>query len=211
MKRVARQQRDKEEKREAILKVSRELFFELGYKKATMGMIAQNLNIAVGTLYTYYRNKFEIYKTIQEEALDLIARLIGEALASSENAIEQLRAVATAYLTYYRDYRDYFDIAGIMTTTSEELTEPTLERNVEINKKSREILDVLAAIIRQGIDSGEMRRDVDPWKAANALWGFFDGLILLETRDDLVGVSELSLDELTDQALDLIFSGLMKA
>lgn len=54
--------------KETIFDVSTELFLDHGYDNVDMKMIANNCNIAVGTLYNYYKNKKELYMSIIEES-----------------------------------------------------------------------------------------------------------------------------------------------
>lgn len=53
-------QRLDEAKREAILKAARQRLNQYGVRKTTMNEIAQDVGIAVGTLYLYFQNKKEI-------------------------------------------------------------------------------------------------------------------------------------------------------
>ncbi len=53
-------QRLDEAKREAILKAARQRLSQYGVKKTTMLEIAEDVGIAVGTLYLYFKNKNEI-------------------------------------------------------------------------------------------------------------------------------------------------------
>jgi AcrR family transcriptional regulator len=53
-------QRLDEAKREAILRAARQRLSQYGVKKTTMQEIAEDVGIAVGTLYLYFKNKNEI-------------------------------------------------------------------------------------------------------------------------------------------------------
>ncbi len=53
-------QRLDEAKREAILNAARQRLSQYGVKKTTMQEIAEDVGIAVGTLYLYFKNKNEI-------------------------------------------------------------------------------------------------------------------------------------------------------
>lgn len=57
--RVSKQQ--KEEIRNRILIVSKELFNELGFDNTTTSIIAKKANIAEGTIYNYFTSKTEIF------------------------------------------------------------------------------------------------------------------------------------------------------
>ncbi len=53
-------QRLDEAKREAILNAAKRRLNQYGVKKTTMQEIAEDVGIAVGTLYLYFKNKNEI-------------------------------------------------------------------------------------------------------------------------------------------------------
>ena len=48
---------NRDQRREAILQVAREVFFEYGYSAASMSTIAARLGGSKGTLYNYFKNK----------------------------------------------------------------------------------------------------------------------------------------------------------
>src|ERR1700721_3771942 len=52
----------REEPRESILKVAREVFFENGYAATSMSSIAARLGGSKGTLYNYFKNKEELFE-----------------------------------------------------------------------------------------------------------------------------------------------------
>jgi len=51
----------RDQRREAILNVAREVFFEEGYSAASMSMIAARLGGSKGTLYNYFKSKEELF------------------------------------------------------------------------------------------------------------------------------------------------------
>ena len=59
-------QRLDETKREAIVKAARQRLSQYGVRKTTMNEIAQDVGIAVGTLYLYFKNKNEILIAVME-------------------------------------------------------------------------------------------------------------------------------------------------
>jgi len=52
----------RDQRREAILAVAREVFFEQGYSAASMSTIAARLGGSKGTLYNYFRSKEELFE-----------------------------------------------------------------------------------------------------------------------------------------------------
>lgn len=81
----------RDRRRDAIVEVARQVFFEEGYASASMSTIAARLGGSKGTLYNYFRSKEELFEAqvregcarIAEDAFDLRAdpRPIDQVLA----------------------------------------------------------------------------------------------------------------------------------
>src|SRR6204780_5843981 len=79
----------RDERREHILKVAREVFFEYGYSAASMSQIAARLGGSKGTLYNYFKSKEELFEAQVRDLCGAAATFI---LASTVEAspIERL-------------------------------------------------------------------------------------------------------------------------
>jgi AcrR family transcriptional regulator len=67
----------RDQRREAIMHVAREVFFEYGYSAASMSEIASRLGGSKGTLYNYFKNKEELFEA---QVRDLCGHITEEAL-----------------------------------------------------------------------------------------------------------------------------------
>lgn len=54
----------KDSVREQIFMSAEEQFAKVGFKKATMGVIAQEAGVATGTIYKYFRTKKELFQSV---------------------------------------------------------------------------------------------------------------------------------------------------
>jgi AcrR family transcriptional regulator len=61
---LERRKKEKEHRRNAILKAARKLFFEKGFKAVTVDSIAAKADISKGSVYLYFDSKEEIYADI---------------------------------------------------------------------------------------------------------------------------------------------------
>ena len=59
--------------RQKLIEVARDLFAHNGLEATTMNDIAQASGKGRRTLYTYFRNKEEIYKAVVEEELERLS------------------------------------------------------------------------------------------------------------------------------------------
>ena len=57
-------------KKEVVIDTARELFSKYGYKKVSMDEIATNANVTKNTMYTYFKDKEDMFKFFIQEELD---------------------------------------------------------------------------------------------------------------------------------------------
>ncbi len=210
LKRRARTDEDKQKKSERILHAAKDLFFDRGYYETTVEMITEKAGVSIGTFYVYYKNKIEIYKSLQNEGLDILLDMIKQVMARPGiGARERMTELTRTYLRYYRQYREYFEIMAILSATPRELKETDSPLSKIIDGKTYEILRAIEGVLRQGVESGEFII-TDTWKATNILWGIMDGLILLEERNNIKNVIGFDLEELAEEALEMAFIGITK-
>lgn len=205
----AHSDRDKELKRKRILDSARSLFFDLGYQKTTVGLIMKQARMSTGTFYLYFVNKIEIYKILMDEGIVLLQGMFARELESLElDAKDKLVRLAQTYYRFYHDYPKYFEIIAFVTLNEEELRERESSISHTIDERNLELLGLVKGIIDEGNASGEFYVP-RPWVAANILWGWLDGIFLLERRSNLRTV-ELSLKDLLKDSLDIVLYGLTK-
>src|SRR3989304_6659178 len=86
----SRRQKEKEDRKEAILAAAREVFFEEGIRRATVEAIAARAEVAKGTVYLYFDTKETIVAHLLLEGLDVL----GEGLAKAYDESPPARAEA---------------------------------------------------------------------------------------------------------------------
>src|SRR5262249_29128068 len=64
------------QRRERILQVAREVFFEEGFGAATMSTIAARLGGSKGTLYAYFKNKEDLFDAIIQDMCRVLERML---------------------------------------------------------------------------------------------------------------------------------------
>jgi AcrR family transcriptional regulator len=89
----------RDQRREMILKVAREVFFEQGYTAASMSTIAARLGGSKGTLYNYFKSKEELFEAQVREMCGAAADRILEVSADGAPA-ETLTRLGEQYLRH---------------------------------------------------------------------------------------------------------------
>jgi AcrR family transcriptional regulator len=89
----------REERREAIMTVAREVFFEHGYSGTSMSAIAARLGGSKGTLYNYFKNKEELFEAQVRDLCGAAATFILASTAEG-SPIETLTLFGERYLRH---------------------------------------------------------------------------------------------------------------
>jgi len=76
------------EKRDKILEASIDFFGKYGYKKATIKTIADKVGVAPGTIYTYFKDKDELFISTIMEIWDVLINKIHEVLKNPSKSFK---------------------------------------------------------------------------------------------------------------------------
>ena len=119
-----RRRREKEHRRRQILDAARALLFQKGLNAISVNQIARQAEIAVGTIYFYFRSKEAIFAALQEEGLDLLLQDVRRALQEGADPVEQLHSMAQAYLRFSREHKNYFDVINYFLSATDVMFTP---------------------------------------------------------------------------------------
>lgn len=79
--------------REDILRATREILSEQGYKKLNIRDVAARCGIATGTFYNYFQSKQDVLSTMMAEEWNRMKRRVEAALEIERQPIEWLRTI----------------------------------------------------------------------------------------------------------------------
>lgn len=199
---TSRRQKEKEDRKEAILAAAREVFFEEGIRRATMDEVAARAEVAKGTVYLYFDTKETIVAHLLLEGLDALGERLGEAydepaLTSAET---RLRRLAAAYLDFFQKEQDYFrlmmafDRGHFQEAVNADVYEMILHRSLRG-------LHWVVRAIEQGTKSGEFAPG-DPKQIAGMLWAALNGALVL--------ISHPLRRELLKQEVETLYEGVLE-
>ena len=177
-----RREREKEQRRNNILDAAEEIFFSKGINLATMDEVAEAAELSKGTLYLYFKSKEELYFRISSRALNLLKDMFQKAVSCQTTGLEKVRAIGEAYYEYSQKYLNYFNmiIHYEMSQMDKVIPEGTL---LQCHQLGREVMQVVAGAVVDGVKDGSMRRDLNPLRTAYLLQGLSTGIIQLITRE----------------------------
>jgi len=103
-----RKQRERHARRQALLDAAASVFAEHGLEDATIEMIADRAEVAVGTIYLYFCSRDHLYLSLVIERLDKLRRHYLEIAERKLAPLDELRAASAAYIGYLEQSRGIF-------------------------------------------------------------------------------------------------------
>lgn len=204
----ARTDQAREQRRNVILGAARNTFFEKGYQNTTIKEITDRAGLSIGTFYLYFEDKVDVYKCVLLEGVIALEAHLRQSVAGAngDTSTEKLQKVGRAYLDFYRQYPEYFDIIAVLNLTEEELRENRSRISREIDKKARSLLKFVEAVVREGMIRREFQVQ-NSGAAATGLWAMLDGILVLFHRRNLTLLRQ-DLDTLAAHSIDYFVRGM---
>ena len=134
-------------KREAILDAARTLFAQKGYDETTIPEIAQAAGVAVGTVYLYFRNKYEVLTSVSVDLEATLAQVFRDP-AFLRLPFEQVpRAMVEALFRVGRQEKAYMTLLQINVASSEQISQ---QKKVNAQQLTQTIETFLRNAIAEG-------------------------------------------------------------
>ena len=181
-------------RRDELTRQAARLFAERGFHGTSMGDLADALGVQKGSLYSLTGSKQELlFQTMREGALAFHAAL--DAIPEEAPAVERIRHALRGHL---RVVAEQLDVATVFTREWRYLEDAYRE---EILAERRRYEERWRALFQEGVESGDLRTDVDVGAAAllvlsAANWAY---TWLVPDRDT---------DELADRFTALLVDGI---
>ncbi|WP_418792078.1 TetR/AcrR family transcriptional regulator [Phosphitispora sp. TUW77] len=206
-----------EDKRKRILDVAMDEFASHRYSRASLSNIVVKSGIAKGSMYQYFDDKKDLYTYILDMAAKEKMSYMEQAFNEENDffiAFERLMAAGARFNL------EHPQLAQIIANTINGSGESLLH---EIYSKSKEMaIKAFEHMLKEGINKGEIRSDIDPGLAASFVYsllgqGLADYLLetLGATMHDYLANPEISqkftperIEHLVAQIMKIVRSGL---
>jgi TetR/AcrR family transcriptional regulator len=161
---LPRREREKLRQRREMLNAAIELFSENGYHNVSMLQIAKKAEFAIGTLYKFFKNKEDLYKSIMLEQSDIFDTALTKALEEKDDEIEKLRNYIRVKGTVFREnvatVRLYFAETRGASFNIKAGLDKEIRDKYELNVQN------LAGVFAAGIDKQRFHALADPYYLA---------------------------------------------
>ena len=139
------------DRKQQILEAATHSFSLFGYKATTIDQIAKIANVGKGTIYTFYKNKEQLFHQI-------ISLLIQEMKAAVDAIINDdltFHEKVDRALFKLLEYRTDHQLMIKLLQEEKELGTPAVKKVIQSIEQM--IIDYLKTIIQKGIDEGEIK------------------------------------------------------
>ncbi|MFW9767881.1 MAG: TetR/AcrR family transcriptional regulator [Candidatus Thorarchaeota archaeon] len=206
---AVRLERERQQRRKAIIDVARRFFIEYGYDDAMVDKIALEVGYTKVTIYNYFESKDDLFVAVVAGVYEKLYRVMDTHL-KREDVMYELRSMGEAYVIFFEKYPEdalLFEVGRLSVVTSiirrkiainEELTES--ER--EFNKQMALIEELMTSVITETLKSSGVQSKVEPFSVIMVLSTFAQAIRTLVTR----GRMSDSPDESTREYLDVFFT-----
>jgi TetR/AcrR family transcriptional regulator, cholesterol catabolism regulator len=146
-------------RRDEVTRTAARLFAERGFHGTSMGDLADALGMQKGSLYSHTGSKQQLlFETMREGAQAFHAAL--DEVPEDAPAVERIRLALRGHL---RVVAEQLDVATVFTREWRYLDD---EYRAEIVTERRRYEERFRALFREGVETGELRSDLDASTAA---------------------------------------------
>jgi len=184
--------------RARIIRATTKLFAEQGYQQTTIAEIAKEVGLAEGSIYEHFRGKEDLLLTIPDVWVTNAIEELKLQLFGIEGAINKLRKFLWWYLNYIEREPMTAKVVFLFLKTNPNF----IQTNVYLNVKT--FYSFLTRIFEEGRDSGEIRKDLNPFTARAIFLGTIEHMVI---RWLLKGMNYSLFDNL-DLAFKILIEGL---
>jgi len=203
IKRPLRREREKLRQRQEMLAAALDLFAEKGYHNVSMHEIAEKAEFAIGTLYTIFQNKEDLYKALVLEECDKFEEAIGQAIEAPDDDIIKLRNYVQTKGEMFRRNLPFIRLFLAESKGASFNIRAGLDE--ALRKRYYAFMERLASVFENGIANKRIREIAPPYHLAVALDSVVDAFLLLWME----APQRHPYPEDPDAILDIFFKGLL--
>ena len=161
---LERKEKEKEQRRNAIVDAAQELFFAKPYDEITIEAIAEKAQLAKGTVYLYFESKEDLHIAVALRGTKILNEMLKEKKGAGKNGLEKAFATGEAYYEFYKRYPQFFRLL-IEAESKLALSPDTLNIKELADFASGNFREVLDAVV-EGIKDGSVKPTLDPMLTA---------------------------------------------
>lgn len=173
-----RREREKQQRREAIVSAARETFWKRGYEGTTMPRIAEAAELAPGTLYLYFPSKDALYAELLIQGYETLIQRLRSGIPEDAPPREQADALIELFIHFAQDCPEYFDIIFFVVQREGRDARdvlPEREQLERLDARQNACKQIVVRVLQRAnpaAGEAELRTTVD------AMWSMLVGMVM---------------------------------
>lgn len=155
-----RKQREKEQRTKEIIDAAETLFFSREYDDVSMDEIANIAELNKATLYLYFKNKEALFSAIVLRGIRILNTMYQECMETQVPGMTKVGLLEETYYRFTRQHPDYQRLIKYYGVERFNTENPGFAGISEEFSMSRTFWQ---DAVREGIDDGTIRNDIDPF------------------------------------------------
>ncbi len=197
-KRVSRREEEMQRQRTEMFAAALELFSKRGFHNVSMHEIAQKGDFAIGTVYKFFKNKEDLYKSMLMSKAQEFHKILKEVLDGKGEPLTVLRDYVAAKGAIFAENLDSLRLYFAETQGASYNLKAGLDQDIQ--SLYDEVLDKLTSLFKAGIRKKLFRR-LDPYYMAVALEGLTNSFLFCWLEDTEGHPYEQNVTLMTDMFL----------
>jgi AcrR family transcriptional regulator len=189
----------KDQNRESILKIAREIFSKYGFKKTTLDDIAHAVRKGKSSLYYYFKSKEDLFQAVIMKEVDILAHELEIVINRNTDPVDKLRDYILTKLTTFRGLANFYH------AVENDVTAVGFIEEVKIRYEQDEI-----RMIKRILIEGVRKNEFEIYDFNLAAIGITTAIKGLEMPLAAGTYGEVNLERTVDIILKIMCYGIMK-
>lgn len=197
-----RKEREKENRKTAILQAAEKTFFSNGFDQSTMDQVAKEAELSKGTLYLYFNNKEDLLLEVTVKGLEVLGRMMKDQYKKDRTGLEIAYQMGRTYVQFSKDHQNYYDsLVRFESQMVDKVPEDKLQKIINTNSP----LALLKEVLEKGKKDGSIRKDISSAELAIILWTQLTGILqFIRSRQRLLDMLECHEEQLIKNQLKMV-------
>tara|TARA_R110000868_G_scaffold259361_9_gene517442 strand:- start:45586 stop:46263 length:678 start_codon:yes stop_codon:yes gene_type:complete len=203
-----RKERERELKRETMLKAAEAIILEKGLEHLNMDEVAERAEVSKGSLYLYFNSKADLVLGICHKASTMMNDMTTKVLTEDKSGLEMVYQIGINYLKFAGDHPEFYRAMRFLENYKDTEQAKSSDFLALCGENRQESFRVMVRAIQIGIQDGSINSSYRPEELALLLWSTSHGVVNMAYMHQNAGHFKL-LDNL-GVSLETMFSGYMK-